>query len=101
MPASSPAPRASPVARAVAAPFIATIWLYRVTLAPLMGGHCRFTPSCSAYALEAFRSLPPHRAAWLTLRRLLRCHPWGGRGFDPVPGELPSDSGEVREKSGS
>lgn len=72
-------------ARLVAAPFLAAIQFYRVTLAPLTGGQCRFHPSCSQYALEAFRRLPAHRAAWLTLRRLLRCHPWGGSGFDPVP----------------
>lgn len=46
---------------------------------------CRFDPSCSAYALEAFELHGALRGSWLTLRRLGRCHPWGGAGFDPVP----------------
>lgn len=46
---------------------------------------CRFDPSCSSYALEALERHGATRGTWLTLRRLLRCHPWGGMGFDPVP----------------
>ena len=46
---------------------------------------CRFDPSCSAYALEALERHGALRGSWFTLRRLLRCHPWGGMGFDPVP----------------
>ncbi len=46
---------------------------------------CRFTPSCSAYAIEAVRTHGAARGGWLTLRRLLRCHPWGSMGHDPVP----------------
>lgn len=48
---------------------------------------CRFTPSCSAYALEAIETHGTARGTWLALRRLSRCHPLGGRGFDPVPAE--------------
>jgi len=68
-----------------AAPFILMIRAYQATLSPLMGGRCRFLPSCSEYALEAYRTLNPLRASWLTLRRILRCHPFGGSGYDPVP----------------
>lgn len=50
---------------------------------PLAG--CRFTPSCSQYAIEAFQIHGLFRGGWLTLRRLLRCQPWGGQGHDPVP----------------
>jgi putative membrane protein insertion efficiency factor len=71
--------------RVINAPFLALIWLYRIALGPWMGGHCRFHPSCSTYALEAFRTLNTFRALWLTTRRLARCHPWGGSGYDPVP----------------
>jgi putative membrane protein insertion efficiency factor len=46
---------------------------------------CRFQPSCSAYAIEAIRRYGAARGGWLALRRLLRCHPWGGSGLDPVP----------------
>jgi uncharacterized protein len=46
---------------------------------------CRYDPSCSAYALEALERHGAGRGTWLTLRRLLRCHPWGGVGWDPVP----------------
>ena len=51
----------------------------------LLPPSCRFTPSCSAYAIEALGRYGAVRGAWLSARRLLRCHPWGGCGFDPVP----------------
>lgn len=66
-------------------PFLAAIWTYQITLGPFLGGHCRFQPTCSRYGLEAYREHGPLRGTWLTLRRVLRCHPLGGRGYDPVP----------------
>lgn len=66
-------------------PFILLIRLYQVTLGPLMGGHCRFDPSCSRYGIEAYRVHGPLRGSWLTFRRVIRCHPLGGSGYDPVP----------------
>jgi putative membrane protein insertion efficiency factor len=66
-------------------PFIVLIRLYQAVLGPFLGGHCRFHPSCSAYALEAYRLHGPLRGTWLTLRRIGRCHPFGGHGYDPVP----------------
>ncbi len=62
------------------------ILAYRYLLAPLIPGRCRYLPSCSHYGLEALQVHGPVHGSWLTLRRLLRCHPWGGHGFDPVPG---------------
>lgn len=66
-------------------PFIAAIRAYQVVLGPLMGGHCRFHPTCSAYAIEAYQEHGVIRGTWLTARRLARCHPLGRGGFDPVP----------------
>lgn len=63
----------------------ALIWGYRILLKPLFPTSCRFDPSCSAYALEALRLHGPVIGSWLTLRRLLRCNPWGPHGHDPVP----------------
>ena len=58
---------------------------YRYTLSALIGRSCRFVPSCSEYALDALDRHGAARGSWLTLRRLARCHPWGGAGLDPVP----------------
>ena len=61
------------------------IEIYRVTLAPLIGGYCRYQPTCSAYAEEAIRRHGAGAGARLALGRLLRCHPFHHGGFDPVP----------------
>ena len=64
----------------------ALVRLYRGLVSPLLGPpRCRYVPSCSAYALEALEGHGAWRGSVLTLQRLLRCHPWGGSGFDPVP----------------
>ena len=59
--------------------------IYQRFISPLTPPSCRFTPTCSQYALEALRKYGPFKGSWLALKRLLRCHPWGGRGYDPVP----------------
>lgn len=62
------------------------IYLYRYGISPMIGPRCRFQPTCSEYALEALERHGPVKGVWLALRRILRCHPWGGAGgFDPVP----------------
>lgn len=58
---------------------------YRLFLSPWLGHSCRYTPTCSAYALEALQRHGAIKGGWLTLRRLARCHPWGGFGVDDVP----------------
>ena len=67
----------------------APIWVYRMAISPYLGNNCRFTPSCSAYAMDALDTHGPVRGTWLVLRRISRCHPisWlgGSSGFDPVP----------------
>ena len=61
------------------------IRLYQLLLSPHMAGACRYTPSCSAYALEAIQRLGAWRGLGLAARRVMRCHPLGSSGFDPVP----------------
>lgn len=86
-PAPAPgAPRPSgPIGRALAWPAIGLIWVYRVTLSPLVGNQCRFSPTCSRYALEAYRRYGLLGGSVLTAGRLLRCHPLHRGGYDPVP----------------
>jgi len=62
---------------------------YQLTLARFLGGQCRFGPSCSEYAMEALAVHGALRGSWLAFRRFLRCHPWGGHGYDPVPPASP------------
>ena len=61
------------------------IKIYQWTLSPLMGNSCRFTPTCSAYGIEALKKHGPFKGSWLTFKRIIRCNPWGGSGYDPVP----------------
>lgn len=58
---------------------------YRYLISPFTPASCRYSPSCSAYALEALTAHGVRRGGWMSLRRLARCHPWGGSGYDPVP----------------
>jgi putative membrane protein insertion efficiency factor len=64
---------------------IGLIRLYQLVLSPWFPASCRFTPSCSEYGLEALRRHGALKGASLTIGRILRCHPWGGSGYDPVP----------------
>jgi uncharacterized protein len=66
-------------------PFVMLIRLYQWILSPLLGPKCRFTPTCSQYGIEAFNKYGPLKGFWLTVKRIARCHPWGGHGHDPVP----------------
>ena len=61
------------------------IYFYKVAISPLTPPSCRYTPSCSTYAMEAIRKHGPLKGLYLAVRRILRCHPWGGSGYDPVP----------------
>jgi len=58
---------------------------YKLLVSPLLGTNCRFLPSCSSYAIEAVETHGPLAGSWLAAKRLCRCHPWGGDGYDPVP----------------
>lgn len=64
---------------------IALIRLYQQAISPYLGPSCCYNPTCSVYGVEAIRKYGPFKGGWLTLKRILRCHPWGKSGYDPVP----------------
>ena len=64
---------------------VGLIRLYQVGISAWTPATCRFTPTCSAYAIQALNRHGAARGSWLAFRRLMRCHPWGGQGYDPVP----------------
>ena len=74
---------------------LAVIRFYRMAISPIRPAVCRYTPSCSAYAIEAIEVHGGLRGSWLAIRRLLRCHPFHQGGHDPVP--LPVDSAESQQ----
>ncbi|MDE5726130.1 MAG: membrane protein insertion efficiency factor YidD [Duncaniella sp.] len=61
------------------------VYFYRLCISPMLPPSCRFTPTCSKYAVEAVMKHGPMRGSWLAIKRICRCHPWGGSGYDPVP----------------
>ena len=64
---------------------IIPIKIYQIIISPLLGPSCRFTPTCSQYAVEAIQKYGPFKGSWLSFKRILKCHPWGGSVYDPVP----------------
>ena len=73
------------VKEVLAFPFIVLIVLYQRIISPWIGPKCRYTPTCSQYGIEALKKHGPVKGLWLTMKRVSRCHPWGGSGYDPVP----------------
>jgi putative membrane protein insertion efficiency factor len=65
--------------------FIVLIKIYQYFISPLTGAACRYTPTCSRYAVEAIKKYGAFKGGWLTLKRIASCNPWGGHGHDPVP----------------
>jgi uncharacterized protein len=78
---------------------LAVVRGYQVLLSPIVGGACRFEPSCSQYMAEAIARYGAGRGAWLGVRRLARCHPFGSYGYDPVPLEKTTPGGEDPARS--
>ena len=70
---------------ALVALLLMPIWIYQKAISPYTPPSCRFTPTCSEYARQALLKHGPLKGLWLAVRRILRCHPWGGSGYDPVP----------------
>ena len=70
---------------AIAGVFLIVVRAYQLLLSPLLGASCRYTPTCSQYAIDAIRKYGPFKGGWLAIKRIGRCHPWGGHGHDPVP----------------
>ena len=66
-------------------PLILLVRFYQKFISPYKPSCCRFTPTCSQYALDALRKYGPLKGSWLAFKRIIRCHPWGGSGYDPVP----------------
>jgi putative membrane protein insertion efficiency factor len=65
--------------------FLGIIRLYQTAISPHTPSTCRYSPTCSSYSLEAIKKYGPFKGGWLALKRIFRCHPWGGSGYDPVP----------------
>lgn len=61
------------------------IYFYKYCISPLTPPSCRYTPTCSEYAVQALKKHGPFKGLYLAIKRILRCHPWGGSGYDPVP----------------
>lgn len=67
------------------APFVFIIYFYKIAISPFTPATCRFTPTCSSYSLEAFKKYGVIKGFILSVKRISKCHPWGGSGHDPVP----------------
>jgi putative membrane protein insertion efficiency factor len=66
-------------------PFILLIRFYQGAISPYLGWNCRYSPTCSHYAIEALQIHGLFYGSWLSIKRISSCHPWGGKGYDPVP----------------
>ncbi|MBQ8995885.1 MAG: membrane protein insertion efficiency factor YidD [Oscillospiraceae bacterium] len=83
------------ISRLVSKILIGIVRLYQMTLSPLLGRNCRYMPTCSQYMIGAIQIHGPIRGVWLGIRRLLRCNPFGGWGYDPVPPKQNKNSGDI------
>ena len=73
------------VKKILIAPFVFLVKFYQSAISPFTPATCRYTPTCSQYTLEALQKHGLLKGGWLALKRIFSCHPWGGKGYDPVP----------------
>lgn len=71
--------------RVVSKIFILLIRFYQLSISPMLGQNCRYSPTCSQYSIEAINKYGALKGGWIALKRIFSCHPWGGNGYDPVP----------------
>jgi hypothetical protein len=69
----------------IAYPLLLLIKVYQTTISPFLGSNCRYAPTCSEYSKQALIKHGLFKGSWLAIKRVLSCHPWGGKGYDPVP----------------
>ncbi|TQI69903.1 TatD DNase family protein/hypothetical protein [Gramella sp. Hel_I_59] len=79
--------------KALSAFLIALVRFYKAVISPLTPATCRYTPSCSSYAVKAIEVHGPVYGGWLAIKRIFSCNPWGGHGYDPVPPKSDSKEG--------
>ncbi|MEM9886853.1 MAG: membrane protein insertion efficiency factor YidD [Bacteroidota bacterium] len=77
---------------------IAIIRFYQAALSPYIGQRCRYSPTCSAYTIEAIEEWGIFKGIWLGIRRIGRCHPWGGHGYDPVPKKIVKEKADLKSE---
>lgn len=77
--------------KCLSVPLIGIVKFYQHFISPLTPATCRFSPTCSQYTLEAIKKHGPFKGSWLGIKRISKCQPWGGSGFDPVPEKLPEE----------
>ena len=85
------------LAKIAAIPFIWLVRFYQAAISPYTPSSCRYTPTCSSYSLEALQKHGIFKGGWLAIKRIGSCHPWGGSGYDPVPGKEEKSSKSENE----
>ena len=69
-------------------PFVLFIRVYQLIISPMLGSNCRFIPTCSEYAMESLKEYGLIKGIFLSIKRIGKCHPWGGHGYDPLPTKM-------------
>ena len=75
-------------------PLVLLIRGYQLIVSPMLGSNCRFMPTCSEYAMESLKTYGLIKGAFLTVKRIGKCHPWGGHGYDPIPTKMENNKYE-------